>query len=765
MTRIFLFLVLSALPWAARSADSCPSSHSPDLAKALHLEMRADSGRPGGWQSNPAEAVSMDPQSSRDGQPAVRLEQAPGDPTPFTTIRACAQMDFTGNTIELRGFLRTQDVTGIAGLWLHIEAYGERLASESMRDQHLQGSTDWKEFSVTLPRQAEGRDISFGAYLSGTGKVWVSGLHLLVDGKPIQEAPVAELPKTALDTDQEFDAGSHIVVSTLSPTQVANLATLGKVWGFLKYYHPDVKAGHRHWDYELFRILPSILAAPDRAGADSALVSWIETLGPVAACKSCVRPDFRRLPLRPNLAWIADEQHLGRALSQKLRWIRDNDAGSSQFYVAVTEDSNPLFTHELPYPTPTYPDTGFRLLALYRFWNMVEYWYPYRDIIGTDWDRVLTDSIPKFASARDEGEYVHQAMILIAAIHDTHANLWSSVDFRPPTGNCHLPVALRFIQGRAVVAGYQDGDQGPASGLKIGDVVTRLDGMPVDTLVKKWSPYYGASNDAALLRQVADSMTQGGCGNAAIDVRRDARQLHLQTQRVPLLPADSDYVTHDLPGPTFRLLSPKVAYLKLSAVKAADAASYVTQAAGTRGLIIDIRNYPSDFMVFALGSLLVDKETPFARFTAADLSNPGAFHWMPPAPVSLTPGKPHYAGKVVILVDETSQSQSEYTSMAFRSVPGAIVVGSTTAGADGDISRIELPGGLSTVFSGLGVFYPDKRPTQRIGIVPDVIVKPTLAGIRAGRDEVLEKALRLILGTGFTTEQIRKMYADETKKD
>jgi hypothetical protein len=47
---------------------------------------------------------------------------------------------------------------------------------------------------------------------------------------------------------------------------------------------------------------------------------------------------------------------------------------------------------------------------------------------------------------------------------------------------------------------------------------------------------------------------------------------------------------------------------------------------------------------------------------------------------------------------------------------------------------------------GIGVFYPDKRPTQRIGIVPDVEVRPTIAGIRAGRDEVLEEGLRQILG-------------------
>jgi C-terminal processing protease CtpA/Prc len=119
--------------------------------------------------------------------------------------------------------------------------------------------------------------------------------------------------------------------------------------------------------------------------------------------------------------------------------------------------------------------------------------------------------------------------------------------------------------------------------------------------------------------------------------------------------------------------------------------------------------------------------------------------------------QPHYAGKVVVLVDETSLSQAEYTAMAFRAAPQAIVVGSTTAGADGNVSPIGLPGGLRTAISGIGVFYPDKRPTQRIGIVPDVEIRPTIAGIRAGRDEVLEEALRQVLGRDVPADQIQKM--------
>ena len=51
---------------------------------------------------------------------------------------------------------------------------------------------------------------------------------------------------------------------------------------------------------------------------------------------------------------------------------------------------------------------------------------------------------------------------------------------------------------------------------------------------------------------------------------------------------------------------------------------------------------------------------------------------------------------------------------------------------------------LKSMFSGLGVFYPDKRPTQRIGIIPDIEVRRTRTGIRDGRDELIEAAIEFI---------------------
>jgi len=291
---------------------------------------------------------------------------------------------------------------------------------------------------------------------------------------------------------------------------------------------------------------------------------------------------------------------------------------------------------------------------------------------------------------------------------------------------------------------------------QVGDVIESLGGTSVADLIAQWTPYYAVSNQAARLRDIAQNMTRGNCGPVNVMLRRANKTIAITSSRLAggLINLTAG-ATHDRPGPTLQKLSDEVAYLKLSSVKAADSSLYVRAASGTKGVVIDIRNYPSEFVVFTLGSLLATRPAPFARFTQPLLDNPGAF--VSGQPVPLNPVQPHYSGRIVILVDEITQSQAEYTTMAFRVSPDAVVVGSTAAGADRNVSPIPLPGGLSTMISGLGVFYPDGTPTQRVGIIPDVRAVPTVDGIRAGRDEVLEAGIRQILGKDASQSDIESM--------
>src|SRR5262249_44014815 len=144
---------------------------------------------------------------------------------------------FAGQRVQLHGYLRLEDVTGFVALWIREDAGMSSVGFNTLQNLQLKGTADWKEYSVDLPLNPEARTLFFGFLLSGTGKAWVDDSRLMVDGKPVWEAPKVERPKTVLDTDTEFDRGSGISLGALTPEQTANLATLGKVWGFLKYHH------------------------------------------------------------------------------------------------------------------------------------------------------------------------------------------------------------------------------------------------------------------------------------------------------------------------------------------------------------------------------------------------------------------------------------------------------------------------------------------------------------------------------------------------
>jgi C-terminal processing protease CtpA/Prc len=558
--------------------------------------------------------------------------------------------------------------------------------------------------------------------------------------------------ETILDLDREFAHGSGVELDSLSVEQVEHLVVLGKVWGFLKYHHRQVTSGQVHWDFELFRVLPSVLAATDATQRNEMLLRWIVSLGPIVNCRNrCASPPSGDVHLQPRIEWIRDEALLGAELSRTLEDVWKNRPTGEQFWVSTTFSAgNVALDRELAYAELEHVDAGYRILAAFRLWNLVEYWFPYRDQIEEDWDGVLRELLPVFARARERTAYELALAQLIAHVHDSHAQLFST-DAHPPAGPCGLRLTVRFIDGQAVVV-----EAGPDTMLLPGDVVLALDGRAVEDLIDEWRPYLSASNEWTRLRDLRLILARGECGPAAITIDRDGRKLGLSLERVPdWKPEPRNAWVDDRPGDTFQLLGEQVAYIKLSTIERADVGGYIKAAAGTKGLVIDVRNYPNAEVLDKLGGHLVDMRTGFVRYTYPDLSNPGAFLWTDMQ--GLSRKRPHYTGKIVVLVNELTQSAAEHHTMAFRAAPGAIVIGSPTAGADGNVSRFALPGDEWTIFSGLGVFWPDKRPTQRVGIVPDILATPTREGIRDGRDEVLERALREILGPEVPEDQIREL--------
>ena len=165
----------------------------------------------------------------------------------------------------------------------------------------------------------------------------------------------------------------------------------------------------------------------------------------------------------------------------------------------------------------------------------------------------------------------------------------------------------------------------------------------------------------------------------------------------------------------------------------------------TDGLIIDLRQYPTDYIPFILAEYLVDGSEECILFTAPSMNFPGIYVKNTKSSGRTTGSNTEaYQKPVVVLMDERTQSMAEYTIMSIRNGENVTIMGENSVGSDGDVAYLPLPGGISMMFTSQGIYTPDGGQTQRIGLTPDIEVHPTIEGIKEGRDELLEAAVAYI---------------------
>lgn len=109
---------------------------------------------------------------------------------------------------------------------------------------------------------------------------------------------------------------------------IENLEVLGKVWGFLKYYHPEVTQGKYNWDYELFSVLPQIANAADKAIRSKLLNKWIDQYGKIVKTKPYAIDDPNQYSRIIDLSWINDQEMFDNELISKLNTIKDANTKS-----------------------------------------------------------------------------------------------------------------------------------------------------------------------------------------------------------------------------------------------------------------------------------------------------------------------------------------------------------------------------------------------------------------------------------------------------
>ena len=534
---------------------------------------------------------------------------------------------------------------------------------------------------------------------------------------------------------------SSVSQTTLHESE--KIATFCKLWGFLKYYHPVVAKGEIDWDKEFTTRIKVVRSFNTKQEINDYYSKWISSLGKVKNCRKCKVEIPDSLAFNLDLAWLSDSNVFTPKVLNQLKFIHKNRNQGKNYYVQQSKFvGNTTYDNEKTYQDSIFPSIELRLLGLSRYWNIINYFFPYKYQIGQDWNEVLVEMIPAFKDSRDTISY-HLAMLqLTAKINDSHANFFTKYT-NQYFGLKYAPFRFKLIDNKAIVTGFYNDSLCKKNDIQMGDVFFEVDNQTIEEVIKEKSKYIGASNEATKLRNMSFAIFNGQTDSVKTTFERNGVIREKTIYRY--YSREFNFKgTKALENETCKVLDGNIGYLNLGLLQPKETSYYLNKLQNTKAIIFDVRNYPNGTLN-QIDKFLNAEKRPFAKFTKPDLTYPGVYYFTAP----YFCGKKNnsaYAGKVILLFNETTQSHAEFTLMALQTASDVISIGSQTAGADGNVSLITFPGNYKTFMSGIGVYYPDGRETQRVGIVPDVEIKPTIEGLKLNRDEVLEKAIQVIQG-------------------
>ncbi len=408
-----------------------------------------------------------------------------------------------------------------------------------------------------------------------------------------------------------------------------------------------------------------------------------------------------------------------------------------------------------PYPQMSFPTEEYRLLALFRFWNVINYFFPYKHLTDRPWGETLADFIPRFLENKSALEYEMTVAEMVARMQDTHGFVRGLRNLDSHLGMFAPPLRLGSAGGKLIVVELTDEAAAQTAGIKRGDVILAIDGEPVERRIAALTRFKALSTPQAVYAYIYPTALRGA-RDSKVKLRLEgadgqSREAEI-TRAVPFMGVAG------MPArmtPIYQTLPNGYGYIDLARLPLSDAHKAMDAVINTPAIIFDMRGYPKGTawtIAPRLGEKINVTAALFRRplqaainFDDEDLGGGApdyAFEQkLPPA------GGAIYKGKVVMLINEYAISQSEHTCLFFESATDVTFIGGPTNGANGDVTNIALPGGVYASFTGHDVRHADGRQLQRIGIQPHVKVEPTAKGISQGRDEILDAAIKFLDST------------------
>ena len=714
---------------------------SQDIPANMDFESGTAGSPPRGWAvearpSGAAISAITDTSNPQAGRASATLTVT-GDHAGGDLTRSIDATPYRGGIVLLQAAARGPANTGsTAALWLRADGMLGQMypaVSTSVR------SPQWKIFHLVLSVPADAQRIVLGLTQTGPGKSGLDSVSLeTVDPAKVGwEAPHA-----------------------LTPRGLANLRAFARLFGYVRFFHPSDQSAAANWNAVAILGVQRVEGAPDTRTLVSALRDIFMPLAPTLRIFATGGPVPAALPViepcATTIGWVHHGVHVGadypgaegyyRSERVAVTSPRPDEAFAADLGAGVSilmpttlcKDAEGKLPHgsagairpDKPvWFEPSGNDRATRLAGIVLSWTVFQHFYPYFVEEPVDWDRVLSQSLAE--AAADSGETAFAATLEreVAALRDGHGY----VTFTRQK-ILMLPLVWKSIEDRVVVTRAAPG----AGSLQPGDVIDRIDGRPMTAVMAEMYPRIAAATPHAKTSKLLWALLRR---TSRAPVMIEAHRAHGERVTASVVPGGAvDDIDNDTLKPVSEL-RPGLWYVDLRRVQQSDFAAAVGQLVQAKRIIFDDRGYPTPFAVQAMAHLF-DKPIPSVRMEVpvttlpdrkvADFAQTGG---------TFSPLAPAFGGKFVFMTDAQAISYGEMLMDMVEDNHLGTIVGSTTAGTDGTIDMIALPGGYSISFTGTHVLKADGSRFHGVGVVPTVPVRPTIDGVRAGRDEVLEKAI------------------------
>ncbi|WP_116109051.1 S41 family peptidase [Lewinella sp. IMCC34191] len=540
--------------------------------------------------------------------------------------------------------------------------------------------------------------------------------------------------------------------SAQSKGQISELADLCKVWGTLKYFHPEIASGNRDWDSVLVASLDRLLVSNKedalRREVDRMLQIAGENDAPLFTIDKSAHPYTYR---NVDHSWVDKSRNLTESQKKALTYNYAHPKQGGNYYALNNpdDDGNIITPNEKPYSEMKMPDRNYRLLGLFRFWNVINYYYPYKYAAEEKWNNVLTNLIPDFVTATDTSSYHKAVLKMAASIDDGHGGVYPFL-YESVAGKYSPPFFFQLVDNKAVVTKILNQEIAQQANVQQGSVIEKIDGTSLATRIKQLWDYIPASNTGGkykgLHRLILNSKSPSSVYSG---YNPDGSTFHskIALSERNFLKEYLAFFAMNSPI-TARKITRDIAYVNAANITSENIDSIMLPLMDTEAIILDLRNYPSLMPSYKMADYFLKEPTPYGKETMINFNYPGLLYYRDlnsQHPSIRTVGKENpdpYSGKLILLVDHRTQSLPEFDCLILKTYENTTVIGTQTAGADGNVTRMTFLGGHTVSFSGMGIYGPDGSETQRVGIPIDIQVDYEVNDVVNQEDPILKRAIR-----------------------